>query len=131
MKHPYAAAETDAILGKPLQHPAAWGMTARVIGRYARDMKIFTIEEAVRKLTSLPAHRVNVQDRGIIREGTYADICVFNPETIIDTATYLDPLKPPIGIEYVLVNGKVVLEKGDYHKDVLAGKVLRGPGYTK
>jgi len=128
MKYPLAVAETDAILGKARQHPAAWGLTARVIGRYGRDLKLFTIEEAVRRVTSLVAHRINIQDRGVIREGDYADITVFNPETVIDTATYYEA-KPPIGIEYVLVNGKVVLEKGEYHKNVLAGKILRGPGY--
>jgi len=129
LKHPYAAPETDAIMGKTKQHPAGWGLAPRVIGRYARDMRLFTIEEAVRKLTSLPAHRINCQDRGIIREGSYADITIFNPKTIIDTATYYEA-KPPLGIEYVLVNGKVVLEKGEYHKDVLGGKVLRGPAYV-
>jgi N-acyl-D-amino-acid deacylase len=128
LKYPYAAPSTDAIMGKAKQHPAGWGMTARVIGRYARDMRLFTIEEAVRKLTSLPAHRINCQDRGLIREGMYADIVIFNPRTIIDTATYHEA-KPPTGVEYVLINGKPVLEGGEYHKNILAGKVLRGPGY--
>jgi len=129
LKHPYAAPVTDAIMGKARQHPAGWGTMPRVLGRYARDMKLLTIEEAVRKMTSLPAHRINCQDRGIIREGMYADITIFNPKTIIDTATYLEA-KPPKGVEYVLINGKIVLEKGVYHKETLAGKVLKGPGYV-
>jgi len=129
VSHPYAVPETDAVIckiGRPGQHPAGWGLTGRVLGRYARDLKLFTMEEAVRKMTSLAAHRLNIQDRGVIREGAYADITVFNPETVIDRATYRAPKHEPCeGIEYVMVNGKLVLEKGKYHPEVLAGKVIR------
>jgi len=88
-------------------HPRLWGTFPRVIGRYARELQLFTIEEAVRKMTSLPAKQFGLANRGVISEGAYADIVVFNPDTIIDAATFENPKQAAHGIDTVIVNGKV------------------------
>jgi N-acyl-D-amino-acid deacylase len=128
IKDPFSSIETDAILGKERQVPVAWGMAPKVIGRFARDEGWITIEEAVKKMTFNPAHLLRVDDRGVIRRGAYADITIFNPKTIIDTATY-EEAKPPIGIEYVIVNGTIILEKGKYYKDRLPGEIIKSTSY--
>lgn len=113
---------TDGIvLGKP--HPRAYGSFPRVLGRYVRE-GVLSLEEAVRKMTSLPAQRFGLHDRGLLRPGMCADITVFNPDTILDTATYKDPIRYPDGVEYVIVNGKITVEDGN-HTGVRAGRVLR------
>jgi N-acyl-D-amino-acid deacylase len=127
-KDPLSLFESDAIVGKEIQHPAAWGTTARAIGRYAREMGLITMEEAVRKLTSAPARILGIHDRGVLRPGCYGDLTLFNPKTIIDTAAYTEA-RTPVGVDYVIVNGTVVLEKGEYHKDRLCGKVIRSNDY--
>lgn len=109
-------------VGKP--HPRAYGTFPRILGRYVREMSILTLEEAVRKMTSFPARRMGLKDRGLIMEGMWADITIFDPNTIIDKATYEDPHQYPEGIEYVLVNGEIVIEKGEY-TGAMPGKVLR------
>jgi len=109
-------------------NPAAYGTFPRVLGRIAREAGAMTQEEAVRKMTSLPAKQMGLKDRGSIRQGAYADVTVFNPETVIDRATFGAPYQNPVGIEYVLINGKVVLEDGTYHADALAGQVIRRGG---
>ncbi len=96
--------------GKP--HPRSYGTFPRILGRYARDERVLTLEDAVRKMTSLPASRVRLHDRGVVREGAWADLVVFDPATIVDTATYDDPHRYPRGIECVIVNGAVALEGG-------------------
>jgi len=127
--HPLASIAPDAIVtGKGIPHPAAYGTFPRVVGRYGRDIKLFTIEEAVRKMTSLPSQRMRLKERGLLLGGYFADIVVFNPETIIDNATYDNPLQRPTGIEYVIINGKLVVERGKQNTKVLAGKVLRRNG---
>jgi N-acyl-D-aspartate/D-glutamate deacylase len=93
-------------------HPRAFASTARILGRYARDLKLFSMEEAVRRMTSLPARRIGLWDRGLIRQSFAADLVAFDPERIADTATFEDPKRYPTGIEIVVVNGKVVLEGG-------------------
>ena len=108
-----------------LPHPVAYGAFPRVLGRIARDGGYMTQEEAVRKMTSLPAKQMGLKDRGTLSKGAHADVIVFNPETIIDRATFSDPFQLPEGIEYVLINGMVVVENGDYHADALAGQVIR------
>jgi N-acyl-D-aspartate/D-glutamate deacylase len=110
------------VLGNP--HPRVYGTYPRVLGKYVRDEKVLTLEDAVRKMTSLPAQRLGLQDRGLIRSGFFADVAIFNPKTIIDKATYENPHQYPAGIDYVIVNGRIVLEKGEF-KDALPGKVLR------
>ncbi len=82
-------------------------------------------EQAVRKMTSISAQRFNIHDRGLVKHGMWADITVFDENTISDNATYLEPDKFPDGIEYVIINGNMVLEKGNVNKDILAGQVLR------
>jgi len=113
---------TDGIvLGKP--HPRAYGSFPRVLGKYVRD-GVLALEEAVRKMTSLPAERFGFQGRGVLKPGAHADITIFNPETVIDTGTYEDPIRFPEGIEYVIVNGRVTVDEG-VHTGERAGMVLR------
>lgn len=131
MKSPYSAFETDAgslapygDISKALTHPRAYGTYPKLLGEFVRERNILTLETAIRKMTSLPAQMANILDRGLLRKNNYADVVIFNPETIIDTATYENPHQYPIGIEYVIVNGKVVIDKGE-HTGLLPGKVLR------
>ncbi len=122
MHSPLQMVCTDGIvLGKP--HPRAYGSFPRVLGRYVRE-GVLRIEEAVRKMTSLPAQRFGIPDRGILKPGMRADITVFNPETIIDTATYDNPIQFPRGIQYVIVNGRVTIKAGE-RTGARAGEVLR------
>lgn len=126
LKHPLGAIVSDAILlGKGIPHPGAYGCYPRTLGHYARELKLFTLEEAVRKITSLPAERLKLRDRGLIVEGMSADITIFNPIKVKEKATYENPFQYPEGIEYVIINGKIVVEKGEHDTKVLAGKVLR------
>ena len=108
--------------GKP--HPRFYGTYPRILGKYVREEGLMTIEEAIRKMTSFPAQRLGVLDRGLLRENNWADIVIFNPETIIDKATFLEPHQFPVGIEYVLVNGELVVTKGEHLKNK-PGKILR------
>jgi len=112
------------ILGRGKPHPRSYGTYPRVLRRYVRDKRLLTIEEAIRKMTSLPAQKLGLQDRGLIKEGMFADIVVFNPETVEDKAAFTDPHQYPDGIEYVIVNGTIVVEKGK-HTGTLPGRVLR------
>ena len=108
--------------GKP--HPRSYGTFPRVLGRYARDEKVLGLEDAVRKMTSLTASRPRVRDRGVVREGAWADLVVLDPARVIDAATYDDPHRYPVGIEYVIVNGGVALESGETTRD-RHGRFLR------
>ncbi len=129
MQSPLQMVCTDGIvLGKP--HPRAYGSFPRVLGRYARE-GVISLEEAVRKMTSLPAQAFGLHDRGLLRPGMCADITIFDPNTIIDKATYKDPIQFPEGIEYVIVNGTVTVYKGE-HTGIRGGRVLRhcGPPLT-
>jgi dihydroorotase/N-acyl-D-amino-acid deacylase len=93
-------------------HPRGFGAAARLLGRYARDLNLFPVEEAVRKMTSLPARRMRLADRGLVRAGMAADLTVFDPASVRDLATYEQPLRYPQGVEYVVVNGRIVLDAG-------------------
>jgi N-acyl-D-amino-acid deacylase len=93
-------------------HPRLWGTFARVLGRYSRDLGLFPLEEAVRRMTSLPAGRFGLADRGALRPGAYADIVVFDPATVADRSTYEQPRQPAAGIALVLVNGRAVWQDG-------------------
>jgi N-acyl-D-amino-acid deacylase len=106
------ACAVDGPLGADKHHPRAFGSMPRVLGRYARDLKLFSVEEAVRKMTSLPARRMRLHDRGLLRPGMAADITVFDPERIRDVATFEDPNRYSEGVSYVVVNGRVVLDDG-------------------
>lgn len=105
-------------------HPRAYGTFPRVLGRYVREWGVLTLEEAVRKMTSFPAQRLSLKDRGIIREGMWADLAIFNHERILDRSTYEQPNLYPEGMEYVIMNGEIVIENGQ-HTGRLPGKVLR------
>lgn len=108
--------------GKP--HPRYYGTFPRVLGKYSREEKLFDLPVAIQKMTSMPATKLGLHKRGLIAKDYYADIVVFNPETVIDNATFIDPHQFPSGIEYVIVNGKVTVKNGN-HTGVLAGAILR------
>lgn len=127
MKHPQTMIASDGRLVAPGDghpHPRWYGTFPRVLGVYVREKQILSLEEAVHKMTMMPADRLGLKDRGRIAENTFADITVFDPKTVIDKSTFQEPHQYPDGIPYVLVNGKVVVEKGDYN-DVRSGIVLR------
>ena len=122
------ARATDGPLAGSKSHPRGWGSYPRILGRYVRDEKLLSLETAVHKMTGAPAARIGLRDRGWIREGMFADITVFDPAKVMDRATFESPNQYPIGIEYVVVNGKISVDKGQ-RTSALAGRVLRGPGY--
>jgi dihydroorotase/N-acyl-D-amino-acid deacylase len=122
------ARATDGPLAGSKSHPRGWGSYPRILGRYVRDEKLLSLETAVHKMTGAPAARVGLRERGLIKEGTFADITVFDPAKVIDRATFESPNQYPAGIEYVLVNGKISVDKGQ-RTPALAGRVLRGPGF--
>jgi len=114
---------TDGLLGgKP--HPRVFGSFPRVLGKYVREEKALTLEDAIRRMTSKPAEVFGFERRGALKPGNFADIVVFNPDTIIDKGTFVDPVQFPEGIAHVLINGELVLSGGSYERK-LAGKVLR------
>ena len=120
----------DGIYSREKSHPRAWGSTARILGHYVRDEKVLTLEEAVRKMTSLPASRMGLADRGILRPGMAADIAAFDPATVRERSTYADPLHYSEGIPYVMVNGKFVVDGGKITEE-RPGRPLMGSGYRK
>jgi len=109
-------------------HPRAYGNFARVLGKYVRDENVISIEEAVRKLTSLPASNLKINKRGSLTEGYFADLAIFNPDTIQDHATFAEPHQYSTGMVHVFVNGQQVLKDGE-HTGATPGQVVRGPGY--
>ena len=119
-----SARATYGILAAGKPHPRAYGTFPRVLGKYVREEKVLTLQEAIRKMTSFPAQKLGLKDRGLIKEGMWADITIFDPQKIIDKATFMAPHQYPEGIEYVIVNGKIVIEKGEHTKEK-PGKVLR------
>lgn len=133
LAHPLACIATDGLAFAPYgslargnPHPRCYGTFPRVLGRYVRELGLLTLPEAVRKCTSWPASRLQLADRGLLRPGYWADLVLFNPATIADTATYTDPHSYPVGIELVVVNGEVTVE-GDQHTGAGAGRLV-GPG---
>jgi N-acyl-D-amino-acid deacylase len=122
------ARATDGPLAGSKSHPRGWGTYPRILGRYVRDEKLMPLEFAIHKMTGLPALNVGLQQRGLIREGYFADVTIFDPKTVIDRATFEDPNQYPVGINFVIVNGQIEVEHGR-RTPVLAGKVLRGRGY--
>ncbi len=131
LEHPLSMVGSDGeairpygVLGESKTHPRSYGTYPRVLKEYVREEKVLTIEDAIRKMASFPAQKLGLRDRGMIRRGMWADVVVFNPKTVMDKATYEDPHRYPEGIEYVLVNGEIVVDKGE-HSGALPGKVLR------
>jgi len=110
-------------------HPRAYGSFARLLGKYVRDEGVLTLEEAIRRLTSLPAQNLRLQRRGLLEPGYAADVVVFDPARIQDHATYDDPHRYATGVDHVVVNGTVVLRDGD-HTGALPGRVVRGPQWS-
>jgi N-acyl-D-amino-acid deacylase len=136
MKQPWVSIGSDAgaaeVLGEVdaigLPHPRAYGTFPRIIAKYVREEGLLTLEEAIRKMTSLSAKRMKLKKRGVIQKGHWADVVIFDYDKIKDNATWKEPLKTPSGIDYVLVNGVIVVENG-VHSGKKPGKVLYGPGY--
>jgi len=112
------------ILSRGRPHPRNYGTFPRILGKYVREEKIVTTEEMIRKMTSLPASRFGFEKRGVIRPGDFADLVIFDPERIADRATWVEPHQYPAGIEYVIVNGQVVI-KSEEHTGHLPGRILR------
>lgn len=131
MRNPLAMVCSDSGIrdfGAGVPHPRGYGSNARVLGLYVREKGVISLEDAVRKMTSLPATSFRFQDRGLIREGFWADLTLFDPERVIDKATYDKPHQYSDGIEYVIVNGQMVLNRGTLTGN-RPGHALRGPGY--
>ena len=131
MQHPMTSIASDGpmtVFGVGSPHPRTYGTFARVLGSYVRDRNILSLEEAVRKMTSLPAKILSIESRGLIKEGYYADITIFDALTVNDKATFEDPHQYAEGIYSVLVNGVIVVDHGA-HNGNKPGRVLRGPGY--
>jgi len=119
---------SEGLLAAGHPHPRNYGTFPRILGHYVRDEKVLTLEDAVRRMTSLSAQRLGLKDRGLLREGYWADVVVFDPNRITDRATFSSPKQYPDGINYVLVNGHVVIDRGN-HTGERPGVVLRGPGF--
>jgi N-acyl-D-amino-acid deacylase len=137
VKHPLVSFGADSGSPTPAMraagngvHPRAYGTFPRVLGRYVREMKLLTLEEAVRKMTSQAALRAQIADRGVLRRGMKADIVIFDPDTIRDLSTYEDPHHFSEGVSSLIVNGVPVLREGAM-TGALPGRTIRGPGYVK
>lgn len=118
----------DGPLSKSKAHPRAFGTFPRILGLYVREQHTMSLEEAVRKMTSLAASRVGLMDRGVLRPGLFADVTVFDPHSIKDVATFSDPMHYSLGVKYVFVNGRPVVWDGTITEE-RPGRPLRGPGY--
>ena len=132
MQHPMTSIASDGPLtvfnvGSP--HPRTYGTFARVLGTYVRERNIISLEEAIRKMTSLPAKILSIDRRGLVKKGYYADITIFDKTVIADKSTFEDPHQYAVGVNSVIVNGIIVVENG-MHNGNRPGKVLRGPGYN-
>ncbi len=124
LAYPHSMVGSDGLPHDVHPHPRLWGTFPRVLGHYARELGLFSLEEAVRKMTSLTAAQFGLKDRGVLREGAFADLVLFDPETVIDTATFDDPKRPAAGIELVMVNGRRVWQDGAHVGD-RPGRALR------
>jgi len=132
MQYPFNMFASDAGIvqfGSGVPHPRAYGTNARVLGQYVRDQKILSLEEAIRRMTSLPAQKFQLRDRGMLREGMAADLVVFSETEVIDQSTFSKPHVYSSGFKFVIVNGKLVIEDGR-HTGVRSGMVLHGPGFV-
>jgi N-acyl-D-amino-acid deacylase len=133
MQYPYNMFASDAGIRQYKQgvpHPRGYGTNARVLGKYVREEKIISLEEAIRRMTSLPAQKFQLKDRGLLKEGMAADLVIFDEKEVQDMATFEDPHQYSNGFKYVIVNGKMVVENG-IHTGVRNGTTLTGPGINK
>jgi N-acyl-D-amino-acid deacylase len=135
LKQPWVSVDNDSsgtspegILGQDHPHPRAYGTFPRILSKFVRDEKLLTLPEAIRKFTSLPAQRMRITDRGVLKQGMWADVVIFDPATIHDAATFENPNQLSVGMKYVIVNGTLVIDDAKI-TNALPGKVLRGPGY--
>jgi N-acyl-D-amino-acid deacylase len=122
-----ASISAEGLFLKQSTHPRAYGNFARLLGKYVREEKLISLQESIRRMTGLPAANLGLDRRGLIREGYFADLVVFDPKTITDRATYDDPHQYATGVKYVLVNGVTVIENGK-HTGEKPGRALRGRG---
>jgi dihydroorotase/N-acyl-D-amino-acid deacylase len=136
LRQPWVSVDNDSsgtapegLLGKEHPHPRAYGTFPRILRKYVREEKQLTLPDAIRKFTALPAQRMRLTDRGVLKQGMWADVVVFDPEKITDKATFENPNQFSEGMEYVLVNGAPVIEAGKM-TGALPGKVLLGAGYV-
>ncbi len=137
LKQPWVSVDNDSqgaspegILGEEHPHPRGYGAFPRILRKYVREEHLLTLPDAIRKFSALPAARMRLADRGVIKDGMWADIVVFDPEKIRDLSTYENPNQLAVGMEFVLVNGVPVISEGKMTQ-ALPGKVLRGPGYEQ
>jgi N-acyl-D-amino-acid deacylase len=121
---------TEGVFLKSSTHPRSYGNVARLLGKYVREEKVISLPEAIRRLTSLPAQNLGLERRGVLKDGSFADVVVFDPQTIRDKATFDKPHQYAVGVNYVLVNGQVVLDNGR-HTGARAGRAVWGPGKKK
>jgi dihydroorotase/N-acyl-D-amino-acid deacylase len=131
LRFPFTMVASDGeipVTGRGVPHPRSYGTFARVLGRYVRERGILTLEEAVRKMTSLPAWRLGLKDRGLLRPGMKADLVVFDAASIADQATFQNPRQYATGVRHLFVNGRPVILSGEVTTE-RPGRVLRGPGY--
>lgn len=136
LRQPWVAIDNDSegtspegILGQAHPHPRAYGTFPRILAKYVREEKVLTLQDAIRKFSALPAQRMRLTDRGVLKAGMWADVVIFDPETVQDRATFNNPNQLSEGMDYVLVNGAPVIDQGKM-TGALPGKVLRGPGYV-
>jgi len=136
LKQPWMSIDNDSqgtspegLMGTEHPHPRAYGTFPRILRKYVREEKQLTLSDAIRKFSALPAQRMRLTDRGVLKQGMAADLVVFDPEKITDKATFENPNQFSVGMDYVLVNGVPVIAKGKM-TGALPGKVLRGPGYV-
>jgi N-acyl-D-amino-acid deacylase len=133
MRYPFNMIASDAgirVLNAGVPHPRGYGTNARVLGRYVRDKKVMELEEAIRRMTSLPAQKFQLHDRGLLQPGMAADIVIFDEQKVLDLSSFEKPHAYSIGFEYVIVNGKVTVDQ-QKHNGTRAGKILYGPGKLK
>jgi N-acyl-D-amino-acid deacylase len=133
MKYPFNMIGADGgvvVYGRGMPHPRAYGTNARVLAKYVRDEKLVSLEEIIRRMTSLAAQKFQLKDRGLLREGMAADIVVFDPNEVADKATFEKPHQFSAGFHYVLVNGQLVIADGK-HTGVKSGMTLKGPAFGK
>ncbi|HKS80703.1 MAG TPA: amidohydrolase family protein, partial [Candidatus Acidoferrales bacterium] len=135
LKQPWVSVDNDSggtspegILGEDHPHPRAYGTFPRILSKFVRQEHLLTLPDAIRKFSALPAQRLRITDRGVLKKGLWADIVVFDPDKVHDVATYENPNQFSVGMDYVLVNGKLVIDNGTM-TGILAGQVLLGPGY--
>ena len=136
LQQPWVAIDNDSegtspegILGQSHPHPRAYGTFPRILAKYVREEKVLTLEDAIRKFSALPAQRMRLTDRGVLKAGMWADVVIFDPATVHDRATFDNPNQLSEGMEYVLINGVPVIDQGKM-TGALPGKVLRGAGYV-